>query len=194
MPLLGLTNRQAAKLVGCTHKAIGDAKKTGHLISLSDGSVSPEAVKKWQASRRAPRGGYGDTVSSNPPVKLSTSQVAALLMSDDEQAERALALLTAEGIFETRAAAELHRDSYIARMKQLQFEREAGQVVEVESVAKIVGESLARVRTRLLAIPAEQAPRLHRLKTVGELQDAILECITEALEELVTEAAFEPGE
>jgi hypothetical protein len=38
-----------------------------------------------------------------------------------------------------------------------------------------------------MAIPAEQAPALHRCKTVGQLQDQLLECITDALTELVTD-------
>jgi hypothetical protein len=40
------------------------------------------------------------------------------------------------------------------------------------------------VRTRLLSIPAEHAPRIHRMKTVTEVQDILQELITEALEEL----------
>jgi hypothetical protein len=63
-----LSNRAAAKIAGCTHKAIADAKKSGHLPALADGTVSPEALKTWQESRRAPRGGYRHEVSAAPPV------------------------------------------------------------------------------------------------------------------------------
>ena len=46
----------------------------------------------------------------------------------------------------------------------------------------------AQLRTELLAIPAEQAPRVHRLKTVAEIQDLLEELIVEALESLTRDA------
>ena len=53
----------------------------------------------------------------------------------------------------------------------------------------MVGAEYAQVRTRMLAIPAEQAPRLHRLKTVNEIQDALMAIIVEALEGLTGDGA-----
>jgi hypothetical protein len=57
-------------------------------------------------------------------------------------------------------------------------------VVEVADVAKAVGEEYAKVRTKLLSIPSEHAPRIQRLKTVQEVQDVLHSIIVEALEEL----------
>lgn len=183
-----LTNRQAARIAGCSHTAIADAKKSGHLPTLSDGNVTREAVEKWNTERRAPRGGKHRKLAT----QLAGKKLPVVLISNDADIpEKALAALTKEGVFKDRATAELYRDSYVARLRQIEYEREAGKVIEVEHVARIVGESLARVRTRLLAIPAEQAPGLHRLKTVTELQAGLLECITEALTELVEATAFE---
>ena len=43
------------------------------------------------------------------------------------------------------------------------------------------------MRTRLLRIASEVAPKLHRMKTVAEVQDALSRAITEALEDLTKE-------
>jgi len=68
-----------------------------------------------------------------------------------------------------------------------EYDQKSGAVVLVADVAAAVGKEYSQVRTRLLAIPAEQAPRIHRLKTVTEVQDVLQELITEALEELVSD-------
>ena len=81
------------------------------------------------------------------------------------------------------------KENYLALLNQLEYDQKAGAVVWVSDVAKAVGDEYAKVRTRLLAIPAEQAPRLHRLKTVTQVQDALQEIITEALEELTRDGS-----
>ena len=76
------------------------------------------------------------------------------------------------------------KENYLALLNQLEYDTKSGLVVLVSEVASAVGAEYAKVRTKLLAIPAEQAPRINRLKTVTEVQDALQELITEALEEL----------
>jgi hypothetical protein len=85
--------------------------------------------------------------------------------------------------------ARLLKEKYLGLLNQLEYDKESGLVVEVSEVTTAVGAEYAKVRTRLLAIPAEQAPRLHRLKTVVEVQDALQEIIVEALEELTRDGA-----
>jgi hypothetical protein len=187
----GLSDAEAGRVAGVSRVAIFKAKKTGHLPSLPNGKISAEALDKWINSRRAPRVNRTQVNKVTVNKKPGAEKIVREFLADpDADPETAAAALTAHGIFRDRAKAELWRDSYAARLAQLKFEREAGKVVEVEHVARIVGESLARVRSKLMAIPAEQAPQLHRCRTVNALQDLLLEVITEALEELVTEAAL----
>jgi hypothetical protein len=61
-------------------------------------------------------------------------------------------------------------------------------------VSREVGEEYAKVRTRLLSIPSELAPRIHRLKTVAEVQDALRDGITEALEDLTNDDTCQADE
>lgn len=84
------------------------------------------------------------------------------------------------------------KENYLGLMAQLEYDRDSGLVIDVGEVARVVGAEYAKVRTRLLSIPAEQAPRLHRCKTPAELQDMLQEVITEALEELTRDGAGSP--
>jgi phage terminase Nu1 subunit (DNA packaging protein) len=88
--------------------------------------------------------------------------------------------------------ARCFKENYLGLKAQLEYDRDSGLVVDVTEVAKAVGAEYAKVRTRLLSIPAEQAPRLHRCKTPAELQDILQEIITEALEELTRDGAGNP--
>ncbi|NYH21398.1 hypothetical protein [Paraburkholderia bryophila] len=99
-------------------------------------------------------------------------------------AEAAVRHLVATGADMNIEEAKRVKENYLALQTQLEYDRDAGLVVAVADVARAVGEEYAKVRTRLLAIPAEHAPRLQLLKTPVELQDALQEIIVEALEEL----------
>lgn len=75
----------------------------------------------------------------------------------------------------------------------MQNDMTRGAVVPVAEVAAVVGAEYARVRTRLLAIPAEQAPRIHRCKAPAEVMAVLLEVISEALEELTRDGDGGPS-
>jgi hypothetical protein len=172
MAKTGLTLRAAAKEIGCTHPALLHAIKTGRLSKLDDGTVDLAAVKEWWAGhvptkRGRPRKDGTEPGSENGPV-----------------AE----LLAVRGVFPDRASAELHKASFAALSEELEYEKLAGSIVEIEQVARAVGVEYATVRQKLLAIPAEQAPRIHACKTVLEVQDTLLGLVTEALESLTLDA------
>lgn len=78
------------------------------------------------------------------------------------------------------------KENYLALLNQLEYDQKSGAVVAVQDVAKVWSDLLARVRTRLLAIPSEVAPQAHRMKTVPEVQEAIRSAVTGALEELTS--------
>ncbi|HEV2594133.1 MAG TPA: hypothetical protein VGU01_02900 [Sphingomicrobium sp.] len=109
--------------------------------------------------------------------------------SADDAAER---ILTGNVQLLDFDEARCFKENYLGLKAQLEYDRDSGQVIDVTEVAKAVGAEYAKVRTRLLSIPAEQAPRLHRCKTPAELQDILQEIITEALEELTRDGAGSP--
>lgn len=61
-----------------------------------------------------------------------------------------------------------------------------GLVVRTEDAIRITTEMLAKVRTRVLAIPSEAAPSVSRCKTVAEVEADLRRRVIEALTELST--------
>jgi hypothetical protein len=80
--------------------------------------------------------------------------------------------------------AKLLKETYLAKLAQLEYDTKSGRVVEAAEVAARVGAEYAEVRTKLLAIPAEQAPRINRCRNAAEVQDTLREIITRVLEAL----------
>lgn len=87
-------------------------------------------------------------------------------------------------VFGSLQDAELYKTSYEARLKEIEYDLKSQKVVLIEEVADRVSLEYARIRTRLLAIPAESAPQLFHCKTVMEVQDRLSHLINRVLEEL----------
>lgn len=177
---LGLSDRAAGQIAGVSHTAIRKAREARRIRVLADGSVDPAGIAEWQAGRRAPRGGVSRKVSA-------TSETPAV-STDGPAAENAKAALEATmapgGVFATREQAERARDSYVAHLRRLEYETKRGNLIEIEIAAQSVERDYAEVRSKILAIAPEQAPQLHRCKTVMELQDMLTGLLTDALEAL----------
>lgn len=83
-----------------------------------------------------------------------------------------------------------------AELAELELERERGEVVRIEEVAKAIGEEYAATRAKLLAIPSKLAPRVALETDEGACRELIAREITEALNELAGGSFGEgaPGE
>ncbi len=183
----GLTFRAAGQRAGCTHRAIALAVRAGRIPLLSDGKVSASAVDSWNSTRRGKRGGTTRKQTDTKRAAVSSAEVftSAALNSTGAINLAALAVTLSErGMFTDRAAAELARDSYQARLRQLEFEERSGRLVDVAKVQVAIATACGTVRTRLMAIPAERAAALTRIKRAPEMQAALHEIIVEALSEL----------
>lgn len=108
---------------------------------------------------------------------------------DGETIADAAGRMTEAHAGESFDVSKARKERYAGLLNQLKYDQESGLVVAVADVAAIVGAQLATVRTKLIAIPSEHAPRIARLKTANEVQDALLEVIVEALSELTADAA-----
>lgn len=177
------TIKQAAfaELHGVSRKTVTAWKQRGWLVmqdELVDVDASNARLKKYRAA-----GVDGVTsVQGNKRTGNKSAVTAKLGETAEDAAER---ILAKTGAIWDMDEAKRVKENYLALLNQLEYDQASGLVVSVDDIAKAVGTEYAKVRTRLLAIPAEQAPRLQRLKTVPEVQDALQEIITEALEELV---------
>lgn len=179
-----------AEMHGVSRKTVTGWKSRGWLV-IEDGQVDVEASNAVLVTHR-PGGIQSVTqlVQGNKPGNTG-NKPARVTVDEGESVEQAARRVVASSDFVmTIDEARLMKEKYLGLLNQLEYDRESGLVVESAIVAREVGEEYAKVRTRLLSIPAEQAPYLHRLKTVVEVQDALQQMITDALEELTKDGGI----
>lgn len=87
----------------------------------------------------------------------------------------------------SKADAEKVKENYAARLKQLEYDREAGKVVEIDDVVVAVASEYAVVRNRLLGIGSKVAPTLATLQDAEQIKAIIDAEVIEALNELTVD-------
>jgi hypothetical protein len=168
---------------------VGNAVRDGHLVAFADGSLDPKLVGTgWrERNRRADEGGKEkDGVTGKLPKAGAAlpASVPIKLRPGEAPAEAAARLVSEGGDLVSRAEADRRTAHFASLLKQLEWDERSAAVVPVEMVVPIVLEQFATVKNRLLAIPSECAPRLHRCKTVTEVQAVLADIIHQVLTEL----------
>lgn len=190
-----------AALHNVSRKTVTKWKERGWLVFAGD-EVDVEAsnanLKKYRRDGVAPvtqtvTQGAGGNSPARKRKAVTPPDSEVTVRSGETPGRAAERILIATGAEMDYDQARCMKENYLALQAQLQYDQEAGLVVAVADVAKAVGEEYAKVRTRLLAIPAEHSPRIHRLKTVIEIQDALQELIVDALEELTRDGVVRPA-
>lgn len=157
------------------------------LLVLSAGKVDVEASSAKLAKYRDTTDGRATAGKKlkGDGLKAEALKPAPIAALEGETAQEAVERILSEGgSIMTIEEAKRMKEEYLALLNRLEYDQKSGAVVAVAEVGKAVAEEYARVRTRLLAIPAERAPDVHRLKTVAEVQDVLHAAIVQALEEL----------
>lgn len=185
-----------AALHSVSRKTVTKWKERGWLVFAGD-EVDVEAsnanLKRYRRDGVAPVTQVVTQAPKGNKRKTVTQVASEVTLAPGESADDAAGrILTGNVQLLDFDEARCFKENYLGLKAQLEYDRDSGLVVEVGEVARVVGAEYAKVRTRLLAIPAEQAPRLHRCKTPAELQDMLQEIITEALEELTRDGASSP--
>lgn len=170
------TQAEFARMHAVSRKTATQWKARGWLVfqgDLVDVKASEALLKKYRR----------DGVTQPEKVTKVTPKVTRKHGETSSQAAERIALSVAPyNLDEARRI----KENYLALLNQLEYDQKSGAVVAVQDVAKVWSDLLARVRTRLLAIPSEVAPQAHRMKTVPEVQEAIRSSVTAALEELTS--------
>ncbi|MCA8026491.1 hypothetical protein [Burkholderia cepacia] len=191
-----MNQSEFAALHGVSRKTVTKWKERGWLVFAGDEVNVEESNKLLKRYRRdgAPAVTQDVTQEAKGNKRKTVTQAASEVTLGAGESAEAAAERILTGAVELLSFDEARRfkENYLGLMAQLEYDRDSGLVVDVSEVAKTVGAEYAKVRTRLLSIPAEQAPRLHRCKTPAELQDMLQEVITEALEELTRDGAGNP--
>lgn len=162
--------REFAKREGISHTAVNKAIKEGRLPKLPSGKLDAALVGSgWRAGNRR-------------------AAAARLTETPEEAAERAVAEAV---VIPPIADSEAQKEFYLAELRRLEFDVKSGLVAPVAEMTSRVSAALARVRTRLLAFPAEASPALDRCKTPAEIETELRRRVTEVLEELANAGGSE---
>lgn len=168
---------QAAYAAGheVSRQAVTKWRQRGWLVMESD-QVDVEASNEFLRMYRKSGVSRGSDVQLIKPIALPGE-------SHEDTAER----LVREIAPMTMAEAQRVKQVYLAKLAQLDYDRKVALFVEADQVAALVGAEYDQVRTRILAIAREGAPRAFRCKTPAEVQDVLSHLVISALEELTAE-------
>lgn len=180
MTVAGISNREFSRRENCSETLVRKAKIAGNLPSLPDGKLDPALVgTAWRPGANSAHHGS----QSAHPAPVANPAVRA---EPDETLEQAAERLTPQLLtqFKTKADAEVVKETYLALLRKLEYDEKSGEVVKVSDVARIVGAQLARVRSKLMAIPSSVAPMAALIKSPEEVRALIERAVAHALEEL----------
>ncbi|WP_250507660.1 hypothetical protein [Caballeronia sp. GAFFF3] len=191
-----MNQSEFATLHGVSRKTVTKWKERGWLVFAGDEvdvDASNALLKKYRRDGTpAVTPPVTHASAGNKPKTVTQAASEVTLGERESAADAADRILSGNVQLLDFDEARCFKENYLGLKAQLEYDRDSGLVIDVAEVAKAVGTEYAKVRTRLLSIPAEQAPRLHRCKTPAELQDMLQEVITEALEELTRDGAGNP--
>ncbi|OUJ03191.1 hypothetical protein [Acetobacter cibinongensis] len=177
-----ITQSEAARRAGCSRTTIQKHLASGRIIA--DGSrVNLLSFTEWLETRDDVLHGVQPAVQ--PPLHPKV-QPATLEAPVQEKENAGISHNDMPQLMSFNAARTLEQNAK-ARLKQLEFDERSKEVVEVALVAATIGKEYAAVRRKLLALPAEHAPSIHRCKTVADVQERLRVLITRALEELTAD-------
>lgn len=159
---------------GVSRKTVTGWKQRGLLDFAEDGRVNVASSDR----RLAEHGVLLPKVTTSSDATLGNDEATSLEAAAEE-------LVSAPGGAKwSKAEAERIKENYAALLRQLEFERESGAVVEIEDVIVAVASEYAVVRNRLLGIGSKVAPSAAVLKSAEEIKAIIDEEVIAALNEL----------
>lgn len=177
-----LSIREFARRAGCDEKVVRRKVVSKHLPRKSDGTIDAAYLDvNWRSGEALPADrsvAFADSADGFADG-ASISEMAEQLVSADLDS------------LWSKADAEKVRDNYVARLKQLQFARESGLVVEVDDVVVAVAHEYAIVRNKLLDLGSKIAPLALGLKSAEEIKSLIDVRVNEALKELTLDVEGE---
>lgn len=160
--------REFARRAGCDDKVVRRKIQSGHLPTVDGGKLDPAYLDiDWRSGAPLPAGG-ADKLTSNADSKGLEEEARLLVAADGEE-------------LWSKADAEKVKENYAARLKQLEYDREVGLVVEIDDVVAAVASEYAIVRNRLLGIGSKVAPSVAVLNSAEEIKALIDKEVTRAL-------------
>lgn len=158
-PIAGISMREFARRDGCDDKHVREGVRKGYLKKLPDGTLDPALV------------GSGWRPGNRRVARATPAQRAEQIVADATE-------------IPPIADSEAKKEFYLAKLRELEYDLKSGLVSPNDVQIRLVTAQLARVRTRLLAIPSEAAPALHRCKSTAGVESELRCIVVMVLEEL----------
>lgn len=179
--LEALSIREFARRDGCDEKIVRRKIISGHLKALPDGKVDALLVGTGWRARTSRRADIADKPKLSARPDETPEQAAERIVFQDGR------------VFESEAEAKRHKESFLALMRELDYDRENGSVVSIGEVVSAVAAEYALVRNRLLNIATKVAPRAAMLKSAEEVRALIDSEVALALNELSLDGGGNAG-
>ena len=151
---------------GCSRRAVQKAIRDGRIKVGRDGLIDVEAAdKSWAARTDAamPKG----TRSRRAPAKKGNGRASGA----DEQGNGS----DDGGIGDAFMRSRVVRETFNARLAELDYRRKAGELVEAKAVEKAAFEQNRRARDLVLAIPDRCGPMVLGLTNLADVVRVIAE-------------------
>lgn len=183
-----ITQRAFADLLGVSGAAVSKAVKRGRLAGATRPASSGvgveidevEGVRLWHANNGRPD--LMPHVQQVPETKASRPSRKASAAADDQR-DLPGADVSEDELPEV-AISRKRTEHFKALQTELDYRRDAGELVPIDEVGKEVEKEYARVRARLLAIKVSLAPELIGVDDLVTIQNLIEQHINDALQEL----------
>lgn len=173
----GISIREFARRDGCDDKLVRRALQRSHLKADESGRLDPQLVGTGWRRRNAER------IAGLPSASSAGGTVSAPADSSADELQ-----LDSADLLISKAEAERRKEIALAKLREMEVDRERQRVVPVDEVAAMVVAEYAKVRTRLIGLPAKVASRAAVMKSAAEIQAMIADEVTEALKELSLDA------
>jgi phage terminase Nu1 subunit (DNA packaging protein) len=159
--------------------------------------VDPSTVTLWkrQGYLVVDKHGLIDVAQSNAKLKARPStyrggKTATVIPDEDANglADEALQRLRDAHAPLSLAEAQRVKENYLAKLRQLEFDKLTGQVVHIDDVVKEVAAVFSTVKNVLRGLPSKLAPRVLACADAQEAEEIMRADIDQALTELSSES------
>jgi len=162
-----------AKLMGVTRQVISYAGKQGKITTHMIGKIKmvhgPTATKEWKKNIDAKASDKAKKIKEkklNPkPVKVEPKMYEGLTLADAERQDKV----------------------YKARLSQLKYLEQAGNLVEVDKVQRQAFENGRKIRDALMSLPTRLAHELAAETDPHKLEIRLTRELTDALDRIIGE-------
>lgn len=169
-----VTKTEFAKQINRSHQYVSSLKNKGRLVLIKKNGKEQVDLEKSLDRIAATADPANDPAQTMPRSDGRTEASVGM------QAKSVTADKGANSQYQTSRAV---KESYSARMKKLEYEREAGELVHRDGVNKASFQVARILRDKLIALPARLAPKV----TVETDQKQNFKILTDEVENVIRE-------